>query len=127
MMAKRPDDRYQTAADVAAALAPFTRGQSSKRLSLRVKLLSVIALFLCTLAAAAGVVHLQAGDREILIETDDPTIEIVVQGDRIVRIVDPKTEKAYRLDRQDLTLSLADDPNGLSVTLDGERPLTLKR
>ena len=37
-----------------------------------------------------------------------------------VSIFDPKTGKAYQLDRNDLTISLADDPDGLAVVLDGE-------
>src|SRR5262249_14517451 len=49
------------------------------------------------------------------------------KGGRIVRIVDPKTGKAYTLDREDLTLSLVDDPDGLAVTLDGKGPVVLKR
>src|SRR5207244_7818749 len=88
---------------------------------------AALGLLLFALAAAAGVVRLPAGDREIIIETDDPTVEVVVKGDRIVRIVDPKSGKAYQLDRNDLTLSLADEPGGLAVMLDGARPLTLKR
>jgi Flp pilus assembly secretin CpaC len=128
MMAKRPEDRYQSAADAASALTRFARPSSRPaRRRTRVLALAAVALALVVSAAAAGVVRISAGDREIVIETDDPTIEVVVKGDRIARIVDPKTGKAYQLDRHDLTLSLADDPAGLAVVLDGERPLTLKR
>ncbi len=128
MMAKRPEDRYQIAAEVATALAPYGGGAIPKRSKFRRALLAVagLAVLLASLAAA-GVVRLPAGDHEIVIETDDPTVEVIVKGDRIVRIVDPKTGKAYQLDRNDLTLGLADDPGGLSVVLDGERPINLKR
>jgi hypothetical protein len=128
MMAERPEDRFQTAAAAAAALTPFARNVISKRTTWRRTFLSLagFALFMLSLAAA-GIVRLPVGpDREIVIETDDPALEVIVKGDRIVRIVHPKTGKAYQLDRSDLTLSLADDPDGLSVTV-GERPVLLKR
>jgi Protein kinase domain/Domain of Unknown Function (DUF1080) len=130
MMAKKPEDRCQTAAEVAAALAPLAVGPLPKRARLRRILFTLAGLLLVLflLAAGAGVMRLSAGrDREIVIETDDPTIEVVVKGDRIVRIVDPKTGRAYQLDREELTLSLVDDPDGLAVTLDGKNPMVLKR
>jgi hypothetical protein len=142
MMARRPEDRYQTAAEAAAALAPFAGpadGEAAARLSRaeprqggkrRVRRgVAVALLVLALLSVAAGaVVRLPVGkDREIVIETDDPDIQVVASGDRIVRIVDPKTDKVYRLDRDDLTLSLSDTEDGLSVVLDGEHPIRLKR
>ncbi len=127
MMAKRPDERYQSAAVVGEALTPFTVDKVRKRWAPRTKAAVATALLLVSSALAAGVVRLSEGNREFVIETDDPTVEIVVKGEQIVRIVDPKTGKAYLLNRKDLTLSLADDPDGLAVTLDDERPLVLKR
>jgi serine/threonine protein kinase len=128
MIAKCPEDRFQTAAEVAATLARFAVGKNSARSRLRLKtIIAALVLCVCSVAAAAGVVRISAGDREIIIETDDPSIEVVVKDTKIVRIVDPKTGKAYHLDRSDLTLSLADEPNGLSVMLDGGRTVTLKR
>jgi hypothetical protein len=130
MMGKRPADRYQTPAEVAAALVPFVAAPRPSRLRPRRKLLAVAAaaLVLMMTAGAATIIRLPSGgDREIVIETDDPNIEVIVKGERIVRIVDPKTDKVYKLDRQNLTLSRANDPDGLSVVLDGARPITLKR
>jgi Flp pilus assembly secretin CpaC len=128
MLAKQPENRLQTAAEVAAELSVFTNTrpkQSKFRWILLVLAGLCVAAF--AVAMAAGIVRLPAGpDREIVIETDDPDVEIVVKGDRVVRIVDPKTGRAYQLDRQDLTMSLFDDANGLSVVL-GDRPVVLKR
>jgi uncharacterized protein (TIGR03067 family) len=129
MMAKKPEERYQTAADVAAALSPFTKVVKPRRFKIRRTLLAFagLALVVFALAVAAGIVRIPLGnDRELVIETDVPDIEVIVKGDRIVRIVDPKTGKAYQLDRNDMTLS-TDDPDGLSVVLDGQRPIVIKR
>jgi WD40 repeat protein len=127
MMGKHPEDRYQTAATAAEALRPYAdaapRRQGKRRWAAAFALVALAAVLL-----AAAVIRISAGkDREIVVETDDPQIAIVVQGDRLVRIVDPKTGKAYQLDRTDLTLALADDPDGLQVALDGTQPIVLKR
>jgi Tol biopolymer transport system component len=133
-LARRPGERFGAAAELAEALAPFTdpdyRPGPPARRTRRPRLVAgiVLALLLAGLTGAAGVIRLSAGKgREVVIETDDPGIQVVIQGERIVRIVDPKTGKAYRLDRDDLTLSLADGPNGLQVTLDGRQAVVLKR
>ena len=128
-MARTPANRYQTPGDLANALEPFADPeQGSPRRLGRKRLLILAALILSLGAAIASVVRLStAKDQDVVIQTDDPEVEIVVKGDRIVRIADPKTGKAYQLDRGDLTLGLADDPDGLTVTLDGDKPIRLKR
>lgn len=74
MMAKKPDDRFQTPADVATALKPFadrhpTVAQRKKR---RNVLLTVAAAFLAPLLLVAGIV--------IYLATDTGQIEIDARG-----------------------------------------------
>jgi uncharacterized protein (TIGR03067 family) len=129
-MAKKPDDRYQSAADVATALSPFTKYVKPRRFKIGRVLLAIagLALAVFSLVVAAGIVRIPLGnDRELVIETDVPDIVVIVKGERIVRIVDPKTGQAYQLDRDDLTLARTDDPDGLCVRLDGEREVVLRR
>lgn len=130
-MARRPEERPPTPGNLAAALVPFADSAqiaTTRHRRRRRPLVALAALLLMAATVAAAVVRLPAGkDREIVIETDDAEVEVVVKGERIVRIVDPKTGRAYRLDREDLTLSLVDEPDGLAVTLDGNNPVVLKR
>jgi tRNA A-37 threonylcarbamoyl transferase component Bud32 len=130
-MARRPDERYPTPGALADALEPFADPDCVARLARRKRrrtLAALAVLFLAVATVAAGVVRLPVGkDRVIVIETDDAEVEVIVKGDRIVRIVDPKTGRAYRLDREELTLSMVDEPDGLAVTLDGKNPIVLKR
>jgi predicted Ser/Thr protein kinase len=125
-MARRPDDRYQTPGEFADALAAGEgRSAASRR---RRTLLAAAALLVLTGIAAAGVIRVSADrDRDLVIQVEDSDFDVVVKGEHIVRILDRKTGKAYQLDRTDLTLSLADDPDGLAVTLDGKESVVLKR
>ena len=76
-------------------------------------------------AAAGGVVKLPVrADREVVIETDDPDVEVVAKGDRIVRVRDPKTGREYVLDRADLTLAQTDG-DGLQVTADASAEIVV--
>jgi WD40 repeat protein len=136
-LAKRPQERFASAGELAEALAPFTdpdlrprtAAPATRRFRSRRLLAGVaLALLLAGLAGVAGVIRLSAGrDREVVIETADPDVEVVVRGERIVRIADPRTGRAYQLDRADLSLTRADDPGGLRVTLDGKQEVVLKR
>ena len=122
MMAKRPAARFPTADAAAAALAPFAAGRPPRRR----RRLVLAGLLVAAVVAAAVVIRLKTERGEVVIETDDPDVEVVVKGDRVVTIRDPKTGRAYVLDRADLTLAEADG-GGLQVTLDGTQPVVLKR
>jgi hypothetical protein len=130
-LARDPDDRHLTPGELAQALAPFADPAHAARLRRQRRLWGLSALaaiVLLTGAAAAGMMRLPSGgDREIVIETDDPEVEVVVKGERIVRIADPRTGRTYQLDRDDLILTRTDEPDGLAVTLDGNSPVVLKR
>jgi WD40 repeat protein len=132
LMAKRPEDRYPTPAAAAAALAPYALPAATlaRRRSRAVRRAVVALLLVAALGGGAGAAVLRlSADRgqEVVIDTNDPDVELTLQGDRIVRLSDPKTGKAYRLDRDNLTLGLADDPDGLEVTLDERWPVVLRR
>lgn len=128
MMAKRPEDRCPSAAAVADSLVAFTAAAARQRQHRRRKVLAALValLFLTGVALAAAVFKISTEQGEVVIETDDAAIEVVVKGDRIVRIRDPKTGREYVLDRQNLTLGELDG-GGLQLTLDGTKPVLLKR
>ncbi len=125
MMAKHPADRFPTAEAVAAALAPFASPPRSRK---KRRLLVGAGLLFALAALVAGVVvKFSTPQGEVMIETtDDPDVEVVVKGGKIVTIRDGKTGKEYVLDRTDLTLSMADG-DGFQVTLDGTKPFVIRR
>lgn len=128
MMAKRPEDRTATATEAAKLLAPFACEPEPARRSFR-KWWAALAAAMMLIAGAVvanAVIKIPTERGEVVIETDDAEIEVVVKGDRIVRIRDPKTGREYTLDRKNLTLGETDG-DGLQVTLDGTRPVILKR
>jgi len=135
MMAKAPVDRYQTAAEVAAALAPFAdatalprpRPKSRRRLWVAAAVAAVCMAGLAA-AVAAVVVHIQTDQGEVTIQTDDPNIEVVVtKGGKMVRIFDPQSKQTWQLDPEKFELSMAEQPDGLNIALDGKTPFILKR
>jgi hypothetical protein len=81
MMAKRPEDRYQTPAEVANALAPFASVAPARRqLGRRFATGLVVATLVATLAAAAAVRFRAEEDRGNVLTTDDPEID---KGDEV--------------------------------------------
>jgi hypothetical protein len=131
LLRKRPEERYQSAAEVVQALtrieSPTTTTPAPVRGRTRRWL--VAAGFLILLALGAGVVvKLQTGRGQITLRTDNPDIEIVTRGnDDIVLIRDKKTKKTWDLDTRHLHLGQADDENGLRIPLDDKSPMVLKR
>jgi serine/threonine protein kinase len=94
----------------------------------RVAVLALALLAVGLVSAAVVLIRLQTPAGDIVVETDDPNVELVVeQGGKLVRIRDKKTGKEWKLDAGKYTLTMADEPDGLVLDLPGERPLVLKR
>src|SRR5262249_2556315 len=104
MTAKDPAGRYRTPAEVAGALAPFAHaGGSHPRLAgrKRRRLLAAALVLLAAGAVAAGIVvlRLQTDRGEMVVQTDDESLELVVRkGGEIVRIRDPKSGQIWEVD-----------------------------
>ncbi len=139
MMAKSPADRYQTPAEVYAALAPFAgqtvvlnpapaaaggtkdKGQRTKGVkfpSRRSLVLGTLSFVLAALAAAA-VYRIQTDNGELVISSDNPDVEVVIkQNGKLVRIIDTKTNKEVKLDSGLYDLELKGGPDGLKLSPD---------
>jgi WD40 repeat protein len=137
MMAKAPEDRYQTPAKVCAALAPFTgttlaldpaplrRKRAARRKVSgtfpRRRWPVVVAALLLALVGivAAAVYRIQTDNAELVISTDNPDVEVVIkQNGKVVRIIDTKTGKEVKLDSGFYELELAGQGEGLKLSLD---------
>jgi WD40 repeat protein len=156
MMAKGPAQRYQTPGEAARALARFAtaeairgtatitearpRGEAdfatesvpaASRSSHRRRPRPLVAAALAVLLAGAGllglVVYRISTDRgEVVIETDDPDVEVVVrQGGKVVTVLDPRSKQKVTLDTGEYTVSLAGKPKGLKM--DMPETFTLRR
>ncbi len=97
MMAKDPAARYQTPAEVAAALAPLFDAAGSPRTggrgrSRRRTLVALGAIAAGLLLVAAGIIfYIQTADGVVRFEINDPEIKVVVGTDRIIVTgADPK-------------------------------------
>jgi WD40 repeat protein len=146
MTAKNPRDRYQTPAEVAIALEPFTvatavarkcephprasKARHSRTLVLETSpayrprwrgIVALAALLFITAAAGVVVLRIQTDNGELVITTESPDVEVIVKGDgKVVRVIDTKTDKEVRLTLRSGTyeLELKGAPEGLKLSLD---------
>ena len=129
MMAKKPDERFQTATEVANALEPFCQNEppAVRRWSLRRWFAIAASLLLLLVMIAVGVVlKVQRNNEVITIETDNPDIEVVMKRNgELVRIVDTKTKQTWELDTKNLRLK--PDGSELSIDLPEKEPLVIRR
>jgi serine/threonine protein kinase/tetratricopeptide (TPR) repeat protein len=98
MMAKDPAQRYQTPAEAAAALAPFT-GQKSPLASFvrrRKRLLTAAGLLAAATILAAAVFYIRTDHGEFTIETDDPDLAVAINNKGIT-VHDQGSGRKYQL------------------------------
>jgi tRNA A-37 threonylcarbamoyl transferase component Bud32 len=119
MLAKKPEDRYQTPGDVAVALEPFTRlSQEVKRPSRWFQVAAAAALLFMALAAGIVVHHIQTDAGELVITTEGDDVEVFVkQGGKLVRVIDTKTNKSLTLRSGVYELELKDGGEGLKLNI----------
>jgi tRNA A-37 threonylcarbamoyl transferase component Bud32 len=92
MMAKDAAERFQTPAKVAAALAPFL---SAPPKSPRLKKWLALAAGVCFVAAL--IIYVQTDNGTIVIETNDPSIAVMIEKAGGVKVVDQVNNREYRL------------------------------
>ena len=93
MMAKDPAQRYQTPAEVASALAPFTTAKPPRR-----KKWPLVAAFSFFAALALGVlIYVQTDRGTIVIETNDEAVAVLIEKAGGVKIVDKTNKREYTL------------------------------
>lgn len=132
MMAKDPRDRYQSPAEVAAALVPFCdTGTSAVAVPApgRSRRRHLIGLALTVLGAgllfAAGVVYYIVTDHGT-ISTEDENVKVIGERNgKQITIFDPKGKEAWVVSPGEWTLRLDGNPEGLAIALPAT--FTLKR
>jgi WD40 repeat protein len=124
MLAKKPEDRYQTPAEVAAALTPFTQPSAAPPPRKRRRVLVAVALtalFLGLVGAGAVVYRIQTDKGELVITTESDDVKVVVtQGGKQVDVIDTKTDKQISLALRSgvYELQLQGEPEGLKLSID---------
>jgi hypothetical protein len=140
MMTKEPAQRYQTAAEVVAALEPFCRPpeataprrRRSKRWWAAVAGLLLAVAGLVSLAVVILHVDTEYGTLEIT--TDDADVQVLVkQNGKVVQIIDPKAKRTvelktgpYELELTDNGHSLALSSNQFTLTREGKKIAVVK-
>lgn len=138
MTAKKPEDRYATPAGVAEVLTTFRRAASVSGRSLplsqrmrsrrsRSRLAAALLSLAALIAVALIIIKIKTDKGEIVIQTDDPNLEIVTKkGGEIVRIRDPKSGQTWELDTRKLTMRDLEHPEGLAMEVPWRGKVTIR-
>jgi tRNA A-37 threonylcarbamoyl transferase component Bud32 len=128
LLAKRPEDRYATPGEVAAALEPFTVGGAAPPPRHRWPLLAALAAVLLVAVTLAGAVYrIQTDKGELVITTERDDVKVVItQGGKEVDIIDTKKNKQISLKLRTgvYELELQGAPKGLKLNIEGKVTLT---
>src|SRR5262249_7287402 len=130
MLAKKPEDRYQTPGEVAKALEVFTMPcppestdtgalrrptEPLRRPRRQLPVAALAALLLIGVTVAGVAVYRILTDKgELVITTESDDVEVVIkQGGEVVRVIDTKTNKSVTLRSGNYELELKGAPDGL--------------
>jgi hypothetical protein len=132
MMAKNPEHRYQTPAEVAVALEPFTFAPparddgrtvvlpdpSGRRRRERQFLIATGVLpFLVACLLGVGAYRIATDYGELVIETDNEVVEVVIRKrGQEVKIIDTKTGKHITLNSGEYELTLKEGQEDLKLS-----------
>jgi serine/threonine protein kinase/N-acetylneuraminic acid mutarotase len=124
-MAKRPDDRYQTATELADDLQRYLNGQpvtarpSSKptRFSV-IQKLAVVTLGLLLVAGALATYSIATDFGQLIVQADKDVEIRILRGGEEVEIIDTKTKKMIRLKSGKYELEMVGGKEGLKLSTD---------
>jgi WD40 repeat protein/serine/threonine protein kinase len=111
MLAKDPTARYQAPGEAAEALGPFAEPPRRRH-----ALVGLVAGLLLALIAGVAVYRARTDVGEILLESEDPAVEVVIrQGQHEVRVVDTSTARQIELPSGEYDLEVRGGPEGLRL------------
>jgi tRNA A-37 threonylcarbamoyl transferase component Bud32 len=123
MIAKDPNQRYQTPAEVARALTSYAQPSRPVPRGVVAACLALVAGVVLLLVGAVYRITTDKG--ELIIRTDDPNIEVTIrQGGQLVSIMDLKSRQTLTLRSGEYELGLPDQATGLKLSTN---TFTLKR
>lgn len=121
MTAKMPADRFATPNEVAAALEGsrvWERQSAQHRTRRERRIVTAILAVAAFLIVAAIVIRIQTDRGEIVVSTNDKSLEIVTRKNgEIVRIRDPQSGQTLELNTKDLHIRDLDKPDGLALVV----------
>src|SRR5262245_48089018 len=133
MLAKRAEDRIQSADEVVDALERIIdnlRPAPRRRWSRTREPIFLAAIFVAALilVATAVVIKIQRDNQEITISTDDADIEVVMKRKgEVLRVMDKQSGLTWDIDTERNESAKAERPDGLALALPDNKEIFLKR